>query len=88
MPAEVKLTGKSMEQRIADRLKTSGDPRAEIVTKQGEGPTRVFHHVHHSGHVVQPNTAAKAHDSPKHPENVASRVSGSAAAKVGEHDAD
>jgi hypothetical protein len=59
MAVEVKLSGKSMEQRIADRLKSSGDPRAEVVTKHGEGPTRVFHHVHNSGHVVQPGTAAK-----------------------------
>jgi hypothetical protein len=59
MTVEVKHSGKSMEQRVADRLKSSGDPRADVITKHGEGPTRVFHHIHNAGHVVQPGTAAR-----------------------------
>lgn len=47
--AEIKLTGPSMEQRIANRLRDSGGGHGDVVTKQGEGPTRVIHHVHHSG---------------------------------------
>ena len=59
MTVEVRHSGKSMEQRIADRLKSSGDPRADYITKKGDGPTRTFTHGHHSGHVVQPGTAAR-----------------------------
>jgi hypothetical protein len=57
---ENRIMGKSMERRIADRLRNSGegsDPN--IHTKHGEGPTRVHHNIHHSGHYVQPGTAAK-----------------------------
>jgi hypothetical protein len=59
MAVEVRHSGKSMEQRIADRLKPSGDPRADHHAVHGTGPTRAHTFVHHSGHVVQPGTAAQ-----------------------------
>jgi hypothetical protein len=47
---EIKLTGPSMEQRLADRLKNSGgDLPADVRAKHGEGARRTFHNVHHSG---------------------------------------
>jgi hypothetical protein len=46
--AENKLTGKSMEQRIADRLKPScGD--ADVQVTHGSGPTRTVTAIHHGG---------------------------------------
>ena len=39
----------TMSERIAKRLRNSGDPNADIVTKTGDGPTRVFHNISHSG---------------------------------------
>jgi hypothetical protein len=63
MTAEVKLTtGKSIEQRVADRLKSSGDPRADYHTQNGSGPTRVHHFIHKSGHVVFAETRARESD--------------------------
>jgi hypothetical protein len=45
---EVKHSGKSMEQRIADRLKPScGD--ADTVVTHGTGPTRTATAIHHGG---------------------------------------
>ena len=58
MTVEVKLTGPSMEERIAKRLRSSGDPRADFIKQMGEGPTRTFTHGHLAGHVVLPGTAA------------------------------
>ena len=63
MTAEVKLTtARSIEQRVADRLKPSGDPRANYHTQSGDGPTRAHHFIHKSGHVVFASTAAKESD--------------------------
>jgi hypothetical protein len=46
---EVKLTGKSMEQRIADRLKNSGDAQhADVVVQKGDGPTRCYTNIHNT----------------------------------------
>jgi hypothetical protein len=46
---EVKLTGKSMEQRIADRLKNSGDTEhAHHSVVHGTGPTRTHTNIHYS----------------------------------------
>jgi hypothetical protein len=46
---EVKLTGKSMEQRIADRLKNSGDTQhADHSVVHGTGPTRTHTNIHYS----------------------------------------
>ena len=46
---ENRLTGKSMEQRIADRLKTSGDvAHSDVHAVHGTGPTRAHTHIHHS----------------------------------------
>ncbi len=47
--AEVKLSGKPLEQRIADRLRNSGGENADVKTKHGDGPTRVFHNLHVKG---------------------------------------
>jgi hypothetical protein len=62
MAVEVRQS-KSTEQKIADRLRNSGegsDPNVHTV--HGEGPTRVHHNIHHAGHYVQPNTQAKSTD--------------------------
>jgi hypothetical protein len=48
--AEVKYHGKSPQQRIVDRQRNSGgDIPADVKTKTGKGPQRVFHNIHHSG---------------------------------------
>jgi hypothetical protein len=50
---EVKLRpdGKPEEQRIRDRLKPSSSPAAvSSQVQMGDGPTRVVHTTHHSGH--------------------------------------
>jgi hypothetical protein len=62
MAVEVKTSGDhpaSMEERIAKRLRSSGDPRADYIKQAGSGPTRTFTHGHHAGHVIQPGTAAR-----------------------------
>jgi hypothetical protein len=46
---EVKHSGKSMEQRIRDKLNPSCSPNADVHVTQGEGPTRVHTAIHHSG---------------------------------------
>jgi len=54
---------KSTEQKIADRLRNSGEgSNPNVHSVHGEGPTRVHHNIHHSGHYVQPNTQAKPTD--------------------------
>jgi hypothetical protein len=46
---EVKHSGKSMDQRIADRLKNSGDAQhADHVVKKGESPERTITNIHHT----------------------------------------
>jgi hypothetical protein len=62
MSVEVRHSGKSMQQRIDDRLKSSGDPRADVVTKHGEGARRTYHHVHFAGHVYDKSTAIQPND--------------------------
>jgi len=62
MAVEVKYSGKSMEQRVADRLKNSGDPRADVHVQKGEGPTRTHTNIHHAGHVYDKTTGAKPTD--------------------------
>jgi hypothetical protein len=47
--AEVKHSGKSMEQKISDRLKPSCSPDADIQVTKGSGPTRTVTAIHHSG---------------------------------------
>ena len=62
MAVEVKQA-KSTEQKIADRLRNSGDgSNPNEHTVHGSGPTRVHHNIHHSGHFVQPGTQAKETD--------------------------
>jgi hypothetical protein len=58
---EVRHSGKSMQQRIADRLKPSNDlANADIHTAHGTGPTRAHTTIHHSANhtplPVQPST--------------------------------
>ena len=51
---ELKLKGKSQEQRIADRLKSSCDSdNSDVYTTQGEGPQRVHTTIHLSGTAKQ-----------------------------------
>jgi len=62
MTVEVKHSGKTMEQRIADRLKNSGDPRADVHVQKGEGPTRTHTNIHHAGQVYDKSTAIQPND--------------------------
>ena len=51
---ETKLTGKSMEQRVADRLKNSGDTKnADHSVVHGTGPTRTHTNIHLTGTAKQ-----------------------------------
>jgi hypothetical protein len=43
----------SMAERINKRLRNSGGEEADSVTKNGEGPTRVFHNIHNPGSARQ-----------------------------------
>ena len=52
--AEIRYNGKSVEQRIADRLKNSGGDLADHHTVHGTGPTRVHHNIHNHGQGGQP----------------------------------
>ena len=46
---DIKLTGPSMEQRIADLLKNSGEgARPDVSVQKGEGPLRTHTNIHHS----------------------------------------
>ena len=49
---EIRHPGKSMEQRVADRLKPSCDS-GDVRTTHGTGPTRTVTSIHHSGSVKQ-----------------------------------
>ncbi len=74
---EVKYRGPSPEERIAARLRNSGDARhADVVAQHGEGPTRTFTNVHHYGsnHAflrkdesaeAEKDTDARAYNSPE-----------------------
>jgi hypothetical protein len=47
---DIRYHGKPPQQRIADRQKNSGgDLKADVRTKTGDGPQRVFHNIMHSG---------------------------------------
>lgn len=59
---ETKLTGPSMEQRIANRLKNSGSPEADVHAVHGTGPTRTHTNIHSTGHVQQRGPDAKGVD--------------------------
>jgi hypothetical protein len=63
MRPEIKLSGKSMEQRIADRLKPSGIGRGtqpDHMVTHGSGPTRTVTSINHSaGHVPLPGRGDK-----------------------------
>ena len=45
--------GATPEARIANRLRNSGGEEADHITKQGDGPTRVFHNIHNPGSARQ-----------------------------------
>jgi hypothetical protein len=46
---EIKHSGKSMDRRVADRLKNSGDAaHADHSVVHGTGPTRAHTNIHHS----------------------------------------
>jgi len=46
---ETRLTGKSMEQRVADRLKNSGDAKnADHIAVHGTGPTATKTNIHNT----------------------------------------
>ena len=76
MAVEVRQS-KSTEQKIADRLRNSGDgSNPNVHTVHGTGPTRVHHNIHHSGHYVQPNTQAKSSDSPVANSNPGAKTQG------------
>ena len=46
---DIKLTGKPMDQRISDRLKSSGEgAKPDQIVRKGDGPTRTITHLHHS----------------------------------------
>jgi hypothetical protein len=53
MAVEVKLTGKPLEQRISDRLKSSCGTDSDVYSTQGTGPTRVNTAIHYSGSAKQ-----------------------------------
>jgi hypothetical protein len=59
---EVKLTGKPMSERIADHLKSSCSPEADVHVQQGTGPTRVHHAVHLKGNVMQRGDDVRGQD--------------------------
>jgi hypothetical protein len=41
--------GKPFDQRISDRLKSSGEgAKPDLMVKKGDGPTRTITHLHHS----------------------------------------
>jgi hypothetical protein len=45
---DIKLTGKPMDQRISDRLKSSGEgAKPDLMVRKGDGPTRTITHLHH-----------------------------------------
>jgi hypothetical protein len=53
----------SMTQRIADRLKNSGEgAMPDEHTVHGSGPTRTHTNLHPAGHYTQPGTQAKPTD--------------------------
>jgi len=43
----------SMAERIHRRYRNSGGEEADVTTKVGEGPNRLFHNSHHTGNVHQ-----------------------------------
>jgi hypothetical protein len=53
---EIKLTGKPLAQRVADRLKGSaGDNSgADVTTHHGSGPTRTITSIHHGSTQSKP----------------------------------
>jgi hypothetical protein len=47
---EIKTSGKSMAQRVTDRLKNSGEgANPDVHVLKGDGPTRTHTNIHHSG---------------------------------------
>jgi len=60
MTVEVHLKGKSMEVRIRDLGKNSGEgAKPDTIVKTGDSDRRTYHNLHPAGHYTQPNTQAK-----------------------------
>jgi hypothetical protein len=70
---EIKHSGKSMEQRVADRLKNSGSPEADHHVVHGTGPTRTHTNIHSTGHVLQRGADEKGVDIYGNPRGPANR---------------
>jgi hypothetical protein len=49
----------SMPERISRRLRNSGDPSADVVTKTGDSARRTFHNLHFTGNVHRTGEANK-----------------------------
>jgi hypothetical protein len=55
---EIKLNGPTMEQRIANRLRNSGDgTNPNVRAVHGTGPTRTHTNIHHAAKQNAPPTA-------------------------------
>jgi hypothetical protein len=56
--AEVKITGPSMQERIDNRLKNSGEgANPDVTATHGTGPTRAHTNIHHSARHLTPSNA-------------------------------
>lgn len=56
MTVEIKTNPRhpsSMSERISRRLRNSGGEEADVTTKTGDGPQRVFHNIHNPGSARQ-----------------------------------
>jgi hypothetical protein len=51
----VKLSGPSMQERIANRLKNSGGGDADLIVQKGTGPSRTVTNIHHSRNTAHGN---------------------------------
>jgi hypothetical protein len=55
---EIKLTGKSLEQRVSDRLANSGvgsGTQPDVHVVKGEGPLRTHTNIHHTPNKTRGN---------------------------------
>jgi hypothetical protein len=67
----------SMAERISRRLRNSGHPSADVVTKTGDGARRTFHNLHFSGNVHQTGEDVKGvdiHGNPRGPANSSGEI--------------
>jgi hypothetical protein len=60
MAVENRVSDAEQARRIRARYENSGSgAKPNQTVKVGDGERRTFHNTHHSGHFVQPDTAAK-----------------------------